>query len=131
MSGKYHSWIDRLRKVQRLSRLRLPTDVHFREDGGYDAIPLPSLLVAFKEHDAVVACFDEESQYMLEGSAEPTLGVVFSPQRPEELQRALRVVGRFIALNHELFQLVEELTAWEKCLAGTRLDRREPSLRAA
>lgn len=131
MSGRYHSWIDRLRKAQRLSRLRLPTDVHFREDSGYDTIPLPSLLVAFKEHDAVVACFDEESQYMLEGSAEPTLGVVFSPQKPEEVRRALHVVGRFIALNHELFQLVEELTAWEKCHAGTHLDRREPSLRAA
>jgi hypothetical protein len=131
LSGKYHSWIDRLRKVQRLSRLRLPTDVHFREDGGYDTIPLPSLLVAFKEHDAVVACFDEESQYMLEGSAEPTLGVVFSPQKPEEVRRALCVLWRFIALNHELFQLVEELTAWEKRNAGKHLDRGEPSLRAA
>jgi hypothetical protein len=29
------------------------------------------LVVAFKEHDAIVACFDEESQYMLEGSADP------------------------------------------------------------
>ena len=46
---------------------------------------------------------------MLEGSAEPTLGVVFSPQKPDEVRRALRVVGRFIALNRELFQLVEEL----------------------
>jgi hypothetical protein len=109
----------------------MPTDVHFREDGGYDTIPLPSLLVAFKEHDAMVACFDEESQYMLEGSAEPTLGVVFSPQKPEEVRRALRVVGRFIALNLELFQLVEALAEWEKGHAGTDLDRREPSLRAA
>jgi hypothetical protein len=90
-----------------------------------------SLLVAFKEHDAVVACFDEESQYMLEGSAEPTLGVVFPPQKPEEVRRALRVVGRFIALNHELFQLVEVLTEWEKHNASTHLDRGEPSLRVA
>jgi hypothetical protein len=129
--GRYRSWIERLHTIERLSRVRLPTDVYFREDGGYDTIPLPSLLVAFKEHDAVVACFDEESQYMLEGSAEPTLGVVFSPQKPEEVRRALRVVGRFIALNHELFQLVEALAEWEKCHAGTHLDRGEPSLRAA
>ena len=129
--GRYHSWIERLRTIELLSRVRLPTDVHFREDCGYDTIPLPSLLVAFKEHDAVVACFDEESQYMLEGSAEPTLGVVFSPQKPEEVRRALRVVGRFIALNHELFQLVEALADWEKRHAGTHLDRGEPSLRAA
>ena len=129
--GKYHSWIERVRTIERLSRVRLPTDVHFREDGGYDTIPLPSLLVAFKEHDAVVACFDEESQYMLEGSAEPTLGAVFSPQKPEEVRRTLRAVGRFIALNHELFQLVEALAEWEKRHADTDLDRGESSLRAA
>jgi len=131
IGGKYRSWIQRLRTIQQLSRLNLPTDLYFREDGGYDTIPLPSLLVAFKEHDAIVACFDEESQYMLEGSAEPTLGVVFSPQKPEEVLRALRVVERFIVLNHELFQLVEVLTEWEKHNAGTNLDRGEPSLRTA
>ena len=129
--GRYRSWIERLRAIERLSRVRLPTDVYFREDGGYDTIPLPSLLVAFKEHDAIVACFDEESQYMLDGSAEPTAGVVFSPQKPDEVRRALRVVGRFVALNHELFQLVEALAEWEKVYAGTHLDRGEPSLRAA
>ena len=130
-NGRHRSWIERLRKIQQLSQLRLPTDVHFREDGGYDTIPLPSLLVAFKEHDAIVACFDEESQYMLEGSAEPIVGVVFSPQKPEEVRRALRVVARFVALNQELFLLVEELVESEKRDAGTHLDRGEPSLRAA
>ncbi|MGA8086124.1 MAG: hypothetical protein WCA10_02385 [Terracidiphilus sp.] len=129
--GKFRGWIERLRAIQRLSRMRLPADAYFREDGGYDTIPLPSLLVAFKEHDAAVACFDEESQYMLEGSAEPTLGVVFSPQKHEEVRHALRVVGRFIALNYELFQLVEALAEWEKRHAGTCLDRGEPSFRAA
>lgn len=130
--GRYQSWIERLRAIQRLSRLRLSTEVYFREDGGYDTIPLPSLLVAFKEHDAIVACFDEEGQYMLEGSAEPTVGVVFSPQKPEDVRCALRVVGRFVALNYELFQLVETLAEWETIRhAGTHLDRGEPSLRAA
>jgi hypothetical protein len=129
--GRYCSWIERLRAIERLSRVRLPTDVHFREDGGYDTIPLPSLLVAFEEHDAIVACFDEEGQYMLEGSAEPTVGVVFSPHKPEEVRRALRVVGRFVALNHELFQLVETLAESEIRHASTHLDRGEPTLRAA
>jgi hypothetical protein len=41
------------------------------------------------------------------------------------------VVRRFIALNVELFQMVEELDKWEKCHAGTHLDRGEPSLRIA
>lgn len=113
-NGRYGPWINRLRTIQRLARLWLPTDAYFREDGGYDTCPLPSLLVAFTEHDAIEACFDEEGQYMLEGNSEPTLGVVFSLRKPEEVRRALRTVTRFIALNHELFALVEELVAWER-----------------
>lgn len=107
--GRFGDWIERLRRIERLSRVRLPVDNYFREEGGYDSIPLPCLVVAFKDHDAIVACFDEESQYMLEGSAEPTLGVVFSPQRPEEVKDAVRMVRRFVALNVEFFALVEEL----------------------
>lgn len=107
--GRFGSWIERLRKIDRLSKIRLPVDASFREDGGYDSIPLPSLVVAFKDHDAIVACFDEESQYMLEGSAEPTLDVIFSPQNPEEVKNAIRTVRRFVALNVALFELVEEL----------------------
>ena len=95
--------------MDRLSRVRLATDSCFREDGGYDSIPLPSLVIAFKEHDAVIACFDEESQYMLEGSSEPALGVVFSPKKPDEVRHALRAVRCFVALNVELFQMVEEI----------------------
>jgi hypothetical protein len=38
-------------------------------------------------------------------------------------------VYRFIALNCELFQLIEEIQ--EKCHAGTSIDRGEPSLRTA
>ncbi len=103
-----------------------------REDGGYDSIPLPSLVVAFKEHDAIVACFDEEGQYMLEGRSEPILGVIFNPQESAEVRRAVRAVGRFVALNHELFQLVEEFQQeWEERDGDTRVDRREPVLRTA
>jgi hypothetical protein len=128
-NGRYRSWIERLRTLEWLSRVRLPSDPSFREDGGYDTIPLPSLVVAFKEHDAIVACFDEESQYMLEGSAEPSLGVVFSPCEPMEVRKAVRTVSHFVAFNCELFRLVEDLTKWEeKCHAGAHLDRGEPSI---
>jgi hypothetical protein len=130
-SGPYGSWIERLRRIERLSRISIRTDPGFREDGGYDGIPLPSLVVAFKEHDAIVACFDEEGQYMLEGSSEPTLRVIFAPQRPEEVKRAVRAVERFVALNSELFQLVEAIQDWEKRDGDTSLNRREPALRAA
>jgi Prokaryotic E2 family D len=60
---------------------------------------------------------------MLEGSAEPTLGVVFSPQNPEEVKTAIRMVSRFVALNVALFEMVEEMQSWEKRHGGTHLDR--------
>jgi hypothetical protein len=131
-NGRYGSSIERLRKIESLSRIPFGTDPSFREDGGYDSSPLPSLVVAFKEHDAIVACFDEEGQYMLEGSSEPTLGVIFNPRKSEEVRRAVCAVGRFVALNHELFQLIEEFQQeWEERDADTRLDRRELALRTA
>ena len=130
-SGPCGSWIERLRKIELLSRIPIQTDPGFREDGGYDSIPLPSLVVAFKDHDAIIACFDEEGQYMLEGSSEPTLGVIFAPQKPEDVKRAVRAVERFVALNYELFQLVEAIQDWEKRDGDTSLNRREPALRAA
>ena len=130
-SGPCGSWIERLRRIERLSRISIQTDPNFREDGGYDSIPLPSLVVAFKDHDAIIACFDEEGQYMLEGSSEPTLRIVFAPQKPEEVKLAVRAIERFVALNYELFQLVEAIQDWEKRDGDTSLDRREPALRAA
>ncbi|WP_236657474.1 hypothetical protein [Acidisarcina polymorpha] len=106
----------------------------FIEEGNYDSPPLPSLLVAFKERDAITACFDEEGQYMLEGSLEPAIGVAFDPQNPDEVRQVVRTVERFVLFNHELFQWLEELQEWEKSEeshADQRVDRGEPSLRAA
>ena len=97
--GPYRSWIDRLRKMQRLSRLRLEQWREPLEDRYYDGPPLPSLLVAFKERDAITACFDEEGQHMLEGSSEPTVCVVFSPKKADEVKHALRVIERFVCIQ--------------------------------
>jgi hypothetical protein len=128
-NGRYGSWIKRLQRIQRLSRLPLKQSRDYIETGYYDEPPLPSLLVTFKEHDAITACFDEEGQYMMEGTAEPTLCVAFSPRKAEEVRHVLRVVERFVALNCELFQLVEEIQ--EKSHAGACIDRGESSLRTA
>ena len=130
-AGKYGPWIERLRRIQQLSRIPLKESREYLEYGYYDEPPLPSLLVAFKEHDAITACFDEEGQYMMEGTSEPTVCVVFSPRKPEEVRHALRIVDRFIALNCELFQLVEMIQKWEKGYASSCIDRGEPLLRAA
>jgi hypothetical protein len=129
--GNYATWIERLRHIQRLSLLRLKQSRDYIEASYYDEPPLPALLVTFKENDAITACFDEERQYMMEGTAEPTVCVVFSPRKPDEVRHALRVVERFIALNCELLQLVEEIQEWERRYASPCIDRGEPSLRAA
>jgi hypothetical protein len=125
-NGKFRSWFERLRRIQRLSRLPLKQSREYLEHGYYDEPPLPSLLVTFEEHDAITACFDEEGQYRMEGTAEPTVCAVFSPRKADEVRHALRIVDRFVALNCELFQLVEEVQ--EKCHAGASIDRGEPSL---
>jgi hypothetical protein len=130
-NGKFSSWFERLRRIQRLSRLPLKQSRKILESGYYDDPPLPSLLVAFKEHDAITACFDEEGQSMMEGTAEPAVCVVFSLREPEQIRYAIRIVDRFIALNCALFELVEEIQEWEKRDAGTFVDRGEPSLRVA
>ncbi len=41
--------------------------------------PLPALLISFKRHDAVSACFDDESQAFLEASPEPNLIAEIDP----------------------------------------------------
>lgn len=131
-NGRYRSWIKRLRRLQQLSRICLRQPHSFLDEGNYDSPPLPSLLVAFKDGDAITACFDEEGQYMLEGTSEPAVGVAFHPQNPEEARQTVRILERFVMFNHELFQLVEELQDWEKNNhADTRIDRGEPSLRTA
>jgi hypothetical protein len=107
--GRYGSWLDRLRTIERLARAPFPQPVDLLNSGNYDSAPLPSLVVVFKENDAIAACFDEEGQYMLEGSSEPAIAVAFSPREPSEVREAIRVVSRFIRINAELFQLVEEL----------------------
>jgi hypothetical protein len=130
-NGKLGSWIRRLRRIQRLARL-YPKSGRDLGDGYYDSSPLPTLLVVFKQHDAIAACFDEESQYMLESSPEPSLSVVFSPQNDAEVSRARKIVERFVLINCELFQLVEEIQkGWEKTHERRDVDRRELSLRAA
>jgi hypothetical protein len=130
-NGKYGFWIERLRTIQRLSRLPVQHGRDYLEDGNYDSPPLPSLLVAFKDNDAITACFDEEGQYMLEGSSEPAVCVVFNPKKCDEVRHAVRIVAHFLAFNHAVFQLVEILQEWEKRHASPCVDRGESQIRAS
>lgn len=129
-NGPHESWVRRLRVLNRLARVQVPTDGEVVR-GNYDGPPLPALVLAFRDHDAIVACFDEESQHMLEASSEPTLCVVFSPDNRAEFERACAAVSRFVAFNAELFTLVEEIGAWEESHGREHCDRGDSSLRAA
>jgi hypothetical protein len=60
--GRYRSWLTRLRRIQRISRISFKQSRDCLESGYYDDPPLPSLLVSFKEHDAIIACFDDGRQ---------------------------------------------------------------------
>lgn len=128
--GPFGTWIARLRRIQALSRL-YPKTGRDLCDGYYDSDPLPTLLIVFKRHDAISACFDEDSQHMLEASPAPALSVVFSPHKLVEVERTRKITERFILLNCELFHLVEEIHNWSETHERRDVDRGELSLRAA
>ena len=50
--------------------------------------PLPALLVSFKPHDAVCACYDDEAQAFLEATPEPNLLVEIDPGDCANVRRA-------------------------------------------
>jgi hypothetical protein len=129
--GQFKDWIGRLRRIEQLARLPLKQSREYLEEGHYDQPPLPCLLVCFKEQDAIVACFDEESQSMLECSSEPALCAIFSAANPAEVRNALRIVARFIQINAELFSLVESIHESEAHRGDPFFDRSESLLRAA
>ena len=91
-----------------------------------------ALLVTFKEHDAITACFDEEGQSMMEGTrrANPVRRLFAAARRMKFGTHcgSWSVLSRSIANS---FRLVEAIQEWEKRYAGACIDRGEPSLRAA
>ena len=87
-TGRYRNWIQHVEAIARLSRVSMRSLQMDNFDGYYDGPPVPALLIVFEEHDAVAACFDEESQHMLEGSSEPTFCTVFALEDAEQCARS-------------------------------------------
>jgi hypothetical protein len=57
--------------------------------------PLPALLVSFRRHDAIAACFDEESQGMMEAEPEPNLIAEIDPGDVASVGQAFALLGSF------------------------------------
>lgn len=131
-NGRYRNWIRHVETIAKLARVRVRSGEREDFDGYYDGPPLPTLLVVFEEHDAVAACFDEESQHMLEGSAEPAFCSVFTLDNADQCSAAMRAAERFVNVNRELCELIEEIQAWERNRdEGRDRNRGDASLRAA
>jgi hypothetical protein len=126
--GPYAAWIEKLFTIERLARLKCHTASF---EGEYDREPVPSLLIAFRENDAIHACWDHEAEHYNEATNEPACSVVFRPDHPEEFDRALRTMYIFLKINMEAAELVNLLNDWEADHACGREHRAEPALRAA
>jgi len=130
-NGRYRNWIRHVETIAKLARVKSRSFEPRDYDGYYDGPPLPALLIVFEEHDAVAACFDEESQHMLEGSAEPAFCAVFTLDNAEECSAAMRAAERFLLVNRELCRLIEEIHKQDKSDEGRDFNRGNASLRAA
>jgi hypothetical protein len=131
-NGRYRNWIRHVETIAKPARVKARSFEPADYDGYYDGPPLPALLIVFEEHDAVAACFDEESQHMLEGSAEPAFCAVFTLDGPEQCSAAMRAAEWFLLVNRELCELIESIQGWEKSSNESRgVDRGDASLRAA
>lgn len=127
-NGPHREWIEKLFTIIRLSRLRSDA---VRFDQEYDDFPVPSLLLVFRENDAIHACWDHEAAHYYEVEHEPTCTVSFRPDHPDEFDHALRTMLLFLKLNMEVAGLVNLLNEWEEEHAGESEHRAEPALRAA
>jgi hypothetical protein len=127
LHGPLAEWIERLFRIVRLSKLH--NDMVSVEEN-YDSPAVPSLLLVFREHDAIQACWDEEAAHYYESSFEPTCAVRFRPDNTGEFDTALRTAFLFLKINMELALLVNLLNDYEEKHASRNQHRTEPALRA-
>lgn len=128
LSGPHSLWIRQLLRLHQLSRLK---GCIARFEGDFDDAPVPSLLLVFRENDAIQACFDHESDRYNETTNEPSCAVSFRPEVREEFDVALRTMAIFLQINVELGKLIQLIDDREGNDASRREHRTEPSLRAA
>jgi hypothetical protein len=128
LKGPHGTWIEKVLLIERLTRLPNGT-VRFEQE--YDDLPVPSVLIVFREQDAIHACWDAESAHYNEASNEPACTVEFRPDDPKEFDAALRSMWIFLRFNIEFAQLINPFNEWEEKHARERQHLAEPALRAA
>jgi hypothetical protein len=73
-------------------------------------LPLPAIVLYFRQGDAVTACFDNECEFWGQETPEPNLIVSLSPCDPSSVREALRVIEtllRVLVLTVEIKKLAE------------------------
>ena len=128
LDGPHSPWIRQILSLHRLSRLK---GCVARFEGDFDDAPVPSLLLVFRENDAIQACFDHESDRYNETTNEPSCAVSFRPEVREEFDAALRTMAIFLRINLELAKLIALIDSREDKRASECEHRAEPSLCAA
>jgi hypothetical protein len=97
-----------LEEVSRLARRPDLAD-ELREQLADAGPALPSVLAVFRPHDAIEACWDDESQSMLELTPEPNLIVPLDPDNSASVCRAFATLGvacRTLAAASQLIDLM-------------------------
>ncbi len=77
--------------------------------------PLPSLLAIFSESDTIEACFQEESEYMMEVTPEPTLILPLEPASNTSVRGAFHAFGvacKTLAAASRLMDLMPGNDKW-------------------
>ena len=128
VNGPHSPWIRQILCLHRLSQLK---GCVARFEGDFDDAPMPSLLLVFRENDAIQACFDHESDRYNESTNEPSCAVCFRPAICDEFDAALRTMAIFLRINLELAKLITMIDGREGKDASQCEHRTEPSLRVA
>ena len=111
------AWMIRALELSRLSARRArPRFTQAIEEQLYDCNPpLPSLLVVFGTGDNIEACFDAESQGMLETTPEPNLVISFNGTDVRSTKQAFATLStacHTLAAAGELIDILKKEAPW-------------------
>lgn len=114
--------------LDRISRASSPPEISesTREAFMDSNPPLPALLVSFKRQDAIMGCFDEESEAMLEVTPEPCFLAEINPRDAESVRQgfgSLATLSKTLAAASRLAGLLPGHNETEARDEGARRDR--------